>query len=131
MRKKPFSELLKIELEGWCYGIANYPGEITAPIIHRIIEELQPSLLRAMEEGVEIDFYKLASKISQAAKYIVDEREIVTSLLMNFPNPKYLSPTVKDYFEKALDKVSKVFPEVIQILEMKWRFDEEAIDEEF
>ncbi|MCS6893544.1 MAG: hypothetical protein NZO16_03130 [Deltaproteobacteria bacterium] len=125
-----YSEILKIELEGWCYGIANYPGEINASLIHRIIEELRPTLLKAMEFGIPVNFVKLASKLAKAAKYLVDEREITLSLLMNLPNPEYVDEFERNYITRAIDEAAKVFPDIWELLELKWTLDEESTDED-
>ncbi|MCS6961053.1 MAG: hypothetical protein NZT61_00920 [Deltaproteobacteria bacterium] len=124
----PFKEILKIELEGWCYGISNYPGEIHAGLIHRIIQELQGTICRAMEEDVEIDFVKLGTKIAQASRYMVDEREVTFSLLCQLPNPNYLDGKEQQYVRRAIQKACETFPEIEQMMELKWKFDEEAVE---
>lgn len=126
----PYKEILKIELEGWCYGIANYPGEMHSNLIHRIIEELRPTFYRAMNEKVEIDFLKLASKLAQASKYCVDEKELVVSMLGHLPNPSNLDDESAEYVRSAIDKVKKTFPDIEEILRLKWELDEEDFDDE-
>lgn len=130
-KKIPYREILKIELEGWCYGIANYPGEMHSSLVHRIIEELRPTFYRALNERVEIDFLKLASKIAQASKYCVDERELVISMLSHLPNPDTLDEESAEYVQNAIDRVKKTFPDVEDILQLKWQLDEEDLDQDF
>ena len=43
-----YDEVFQIEMDGWCFGITNYPGEVSAQVVHRIIRELASSFQAAM-----------------------------------------------------------------------------------
>ena len=46
--KNRFDEVFEIEIEGWCYGLQNYPGEIFPALVHAIIRELAVSYRTAI-----------------------------------------------------------------------------------
>ena len=64
-KKKNYEQVFNIEVDGWCYGIANYPGEIYPGLVHLVIREVAPTLKIVIEKGVVYDIVDISRKISQ------------------------------------------------------------------
>lgn len=115
-----YQEVFAVEVEGWCYGIAQYPGEIFPALIFSIIKELAPSFHQAIICGVEVDVLDIAMKLSRAAKYLVDEQEIGMRVFLQLPNPAELPVHSHDVLEKIIQKVEATYPGAASLLEQKW-----------
>ena len=53
-----YDEIFGVEIDGWCYGVTNYPGEIFPGLVHRVIKELSPSFSAAIEHNVVFDILR-------------------------------------------------------------------------
>jgi len=129
-RRHSFEELLKIELEGWCYGLANYPGQVHINLINRIAEELQPTFRKAISEGIRFDLVKLAAKFAKAAKYQVDEKEILVAFVLQLPPEDDLLEEELEVLESILGRVKTVFPEIDEIINLGRKLSS-ALEEDF
>ena len=69
-----YDEIFETEMNGWCYGIENYPGAIYPALLHRVIRELSVSLKTAIDHNVVFDIPSLAYNVSRAAKFLVPEK---------------------------------------------------------
>ena len=118
-----FEEVFRVEIDGWCYGIANYPGEIFPGLIHRVIKELSNSFRAAIERGVVFDILDISLKLSRAAKYLVDEREICFSILAQLPNPSTLDEDAQFTVAQIIDQAEQAHGGAIERLEKKWKLD--------
>ena len=121
-----FEEIFKVEIDGWCYGIANYPGEIFPGLIHRVVKELSASFKAAVEHGVVFDILELSLKFSRAAKYLVDEREICFSILAQLPNPKALAEESQYVLAQIVDQAEQTYGGALERLERKWKTEKKA-----
>lgn len=119
--KDSFEEIFKVEIDGWCYGIANYPGEIFAGLIHRVVKELAGSFRAAIEHNVVFDILDLSLKLSRAAKYLVDEREVCFSILAQLPNPSDLGEEAQFTLAQIVDQAEQSYGGALERLEKKWR----------
>jgi hypothetical protein len=115
-----YDQVFEMEMEGWCYGITNYPGEVSSKLIHYIIREIADVFRAALEHNVIFDIIDLSTRISRAAKYLVDEREIAFSILANFPNPITLSEDAQFALGQVVDQVEKSYGGALVRLERKW-----------
>ena len=115
-----YDEVFELEMEGWCYGITNYPGEVSSKLVHHIIKSIADIFKLALEHHVIFDIIDLSTRISRAAKYLVDEREIAFSILANFPNPLYLTETAQYAMGKIIEQVEKAYGGALVRLERKW-----------
>jgi hypothetical protein len=79
--KNRYDEVFKIEIEGWCFGITNYPGEVSPQIVHRIIRELGAGFQAAVEHNVVFDINEIATQFSKAARFLVHEKEIAFAII--------------------------------------------------
>ena len=86
-----YNEIFEIEMDGWCYGLEKYPGEIFPGLIHGVLRELQPTFITAIQHHYKFDILEISAKFSKAAKYLVHEKEICFSILAQFPPPGTLS----------------------------------------
>lgn len=125
-KEASFEEIFKIEIEGWCYGIANYPGEIFPGLIHRVIKELGRSFRAALENNIAFDILDISMKLSKAAKYLIDEREICFSILAQFPHPSTFEDEAQFAMSRVIDQVEQAYGGALQRLEQKWALEKQA-----
>lgn len=115
-----YDEVFKIEMDGWCFGITNYPGEISAPIIHRIVRELASSFQAAIEHNVVIDILQLAVKVSEATRCLVDPQEIALAMVAQLPNPAVLSEDQRCVLGMVIDKVDQTYSGALNSFYRRW-----------
>ncbi len=120
-----YDEIFKIEMDGWCYGIQNYPGEIFAGLIHAVVKEISPAFKLAIQHHYAFDALELSQKLSKAAKYLVHEKEIAFSIMAQLPTPFELDEDGQFIMAQIVDKVEAAYGGVIERLERKWSFERE------
>jgi hypothetical protein len=118
-----YDEVFEVEIDGWCYGITNYPGEIFPGLVHRIIKELGDTFLAAVEHNVVFDILDISLRFSRAAKYLVDEREICFSILGHLPNPATLNEDGQFVVAQILDQAEQAYGGAVERLEKKWALE--------
>jgi hypothetical protein len=115
-----FDEVFAVEMEGWCYGIRNYPGEIFPGLIHAVIREMEPLIRNALEHNHAFDILALAKSLSESARHLVHEKEIVFSLLSHFPNPRELDEDAQYVMAQVIDTVEQAHGNALSRLQKKW-----------
>lgn len=118
-----FDEVFKIEMEGWCYGIEHYPGEIFPGLVHMVIQELAPSFSMAFECNYAFDLLELANKFTKAAKYLVHEKEIAFSMLAQFPNPHEMGEDAQFAMAQVVDQIEQAYGGALSRLNTKWEYE--------
>lgn len=63
-------------MEGWAYGLANYPREIFPELVFRVVRELETSFTASIEQGHAFNIIELSQLFSKSAKYLVHEKDI-------------------------------------------------------
>ncbi|MGI6524219.1 MAG: hypothetical protein ACOX2O_02855 [Bdellovibrionota bacterium] len=118
--KNRFNEVFDIEMDGMCYGIEKYPGEIFPGLVHALIKELSISLKLAVENYYPFDIIALAKKMSKAAKYLVNEKEITFSILAYLPHPNTLDEDGQFTLAQIIDQVEQTYGGALERLQRKW-----------
>lgn len=118
-----FKKIFQIEMEGWCYGIQNFPGEIFPGLIHAVIKEVSPSFKAAIEHDLAFNVIELSQKMSKAAKYLVHEKEIAFSVLAHLPSPHELSEDGQFILAQIIDQVEQVHGGALERLSRKWTYE--------
>jgi len=118
-----YDEVFDFEIEGWCYGITNYPGEVHAALVHSVVKELAGSFRMAIECNVIFDVLDISMRLSRAAKYLVDEREIAFSILSQLPNPISLGEEGQFVLGQIVDQVEQSYGGALERLERKWSLE--------
>lgn len=121
--KNRYDEIFAVELEGWCYGLQNYPGEIFSGLVHAVIKELRPSFKDAIQSLVLLDLLAISKKISRAAKYLVHEKEITFSILAQLPNPSELDEDAQFVLAQVIDQVEQAYGGALERLHRKWAYE--------
>jgi len=121
--KDGYDEIFNIEMEGWAYGIQNYPGEIFAGLLHAVVRELAPAFKIAIEHNYAFNALELSTKFSKAAKYLVHEKEIAFSIMAQLPTPFELSEDEQCVLAQIIDQVEQAYGGVIERMERKWSFE--------
>ena len=115
-----FNEIFDIEIEGWCFGITQYPGEIFPGLIHNVIKEMAPSFKAAVEHLYEFDILNAALQISKACKYIVHEKEIAFSILVQLPHPSTVTEEGKSILTRIVNQVEQEHGGAVVRMEKRW-----------
>ncbi len=118
--KNRFNEIFDIEIDGWCYGIHNYPGEKFPGLIHGVVRELRPTFLAAIEHHYAFNILEVGKKISKASKYLVHEKEIVFSILAHFPRPRDLDEEGQYVMAEIVDLVEQKWGGALERLQRRW-----------
>ena len=121
--KDRYNEIFDIEMDGWCYGIEKYPGEIFAGLVHAIVRELRPSFKAAMEHLYAFDVIALSRKLSKAAKYLVHEKEIAFSILAQFPHPSAIPEESQFVMAQIIDQVEQEYGGALERLQRRWSYE--------
>lgn len=125
-----FNEIFQIEMEGWCYGIQQYPGEIFAGLVHAVVKEMEFSFKTAFEHNHAFDILALSEQLSKAAKYLVNEKEICFSILARFPNPATLSEDAQFAMAQVIDQVEQNYGGALSRLVKKWEVEAAELKQE-
>jgi hypothetical protein len=115
-----YDEVFKIEIDGWCFGISNYPGEISAPVVHRIIRELGSAFQAAIEHNVVFDILEMSSKFSEASRCLIHPEEIAMAMVSQLPNPAILSEDQQCVLGQILDKVDQAYNGALNNFYKRW-----------
>src|SRR5262245_48921376 len=115
--KDRFDEVFQIVIDGWCYGISNYPGEIFPALVHNVIKDLGVDIRTAIECNVIFDVLDVSARLSRAAKYLVDERDIAFSILSQFPHPADLPEDGQFVVAQLVDQVEQAYGDAIDYIE--------------
>lgn len=118
-----YNRIFDIEMDGWCYGIEKYPGEIFPGLVHGVIRELGPSFVAGLEHNYVFDILELATKFSKAAKYLIHEKELAFSILAQFPPPSMLSEDGQFAMAQVIDQVEQKYGGALERLQRKWIYD--------
>ena len=119
--KNRYDEVFRIEIDGWCYGIENYPGEISPSIVLRIIRELSVSFEAAIHHNVVFNILEISSKFSKAAKCLIHEREIAFAILAQLPNPGLLEEEQQCVIALLIDQVEGAYGGALEKFNRRWR----------
>ena len=121
--KDRYDEVFEIEIDGWCYGITNFPGEVSSGLVHRVIRELTDVFRAAVEHNYVFNLLNVADRISKAAKYLIDEREITFSILAQLPNPVTINEDQQFILAQIVDQAEQAYGGAIERLEKKWAWE--------
>ena len=124
--KDRYDEVFEIEIDGWVFGLTNYPGEISPPIIHRIIRELANSFHLAIEHNVVFNPLQIAAKFSEAAQFLIHEQEIAMAIVAQLPNPTTLDEDRQCVLGLIIDQVEQAFPGALESFYSRWKIGRKA-----
>ena len=124
MQNNNFSEVFALEIDGWCYGISNYPGEIYPGLVHRIIREVKPAFDAAIANQHVFEVSDIASRLSKAAKYLISEKEIAFSIMSHLPNPMQLDERGKRTLAQIVNSAELKYSGALARLQRRWHLEE-------
>lgn len=122
--KDKYDEVFQIEMEGWAYGISNYPGEIFPELVFRVIRELEQSFISAVKHHYVFDIIGISSMFSRAAKYLVHEKDICFCILSLIPPPPQFDEDGQFVMAQIIDKVEQAHGGALERLEKKWKWQD-------
>jgi hypothetical protein len=124
--KNRYDEVFEIEIDGWCFGLTNYPGEISAPVVHRIIRELATSFQSAIDHNVVFNIIQIAGKFSEAARFLIHEQEIAMAIVAQLPNPATLLEEQQCVLGLVIDQVEQAYPGALESFYKRWQIGVKA-----
>jgi hypothetical protein len=124
--KDRYDEVFEIEIDGWMFGLANYPGEISPQVIHRIIRELATSFHAAVEHNVVFNVLQIANRFSEAARFLVHEQEIAMAIIAQLPNPSTLEEDQQLVLGLVIDQVEQAYPGALASFYNRWKIGKKA-----
>lgn len=124
--KDRYDEIFAIEIEGWCYGISTSPGEIFRGLVHRVVKELNPSFRVAIEHNVVFDIIDISKRFSKAAKFLIHEKEVAFSILLQLPNPQTMTEEQQFVLAQIVDRVEQTYGGALDRLQKKWYAERRA-----
>lgn len=116
-----YASVYPIEIECWCFGISNFPGQLYPKLIHRVIKEMSPTFRAAIDNGYIFDVFDTAKKIYSASAGIVQEKQIVFAMLANLPLAFELEEESQYILAQIIDQVEVVYGGVVEQMEELWR----------
>jgi hypothetical protein len=124
--KDRYDEVFEIEIDGWMFGLANYPGEISPQVIHRIVRELCTSFHLAIEHNVVFNVLQIANRFSEAARFLVHEQEIAMAIIAQLPNPATLEEDQQVVLGLVIDQVEQAYPGALASFYNRWKIGRKA-----
>lgn len=125
-----YNEIFEVELEGWCFGLQHFTGQIHKAVVYRVIKELQVAFNEAVTHQYIFDIIDVSSRISRAAKYAVEEQDIAFCILSLLPEPAVLDEVQQTVLFQIVDKVDQVYGGALDRMQRKWSGDTSPIHEE-
>lgn len=116
-----YASVFPVEVECWCFGISNFPGQLYPKLIHRVIKEMSPTFRAAIDNSYVFDVFDTAKKVYLASAGIIPEKQIVFSILANLPMAFELEEESQFILAQIIDQVEKVYGGVIDQMEELWR----------
>ena len=118
---KRYAEIFLAEVECWCFGISNFPGQLYPKLIHRVIKEMSPTFRAAIDNGYIFDVFATAKKIYSACAGVISEKQIVYSILANLPLAFELEEESLFILAQIIDQVEQQYGGVIDQMEALWK----------
>ena len=119
-----YDEVFQIEMEGWAYGISNYPGEIFPELVFRVVRELEPSFVAAIEHHFAFNIVEIATMFSRAAKYLVHEKDITFCILSVLPPPHKFDDEGQSILVQIINQVESAYGGAVERMEKKWAWEQ-------
>ena len=123
LAKNRYTEVFQIEMEGWAYGLSNYPGEIFPELVFRVVRELESSFTTAIQNGHAFDIIELSQLFSKSAKYLVHEKDITFCILSVLPAPSKLDLDGQYVIAQIIDQIEQTYGGALERMEKKWRWE--------
>jgi hypothetical protein len=124
--KDRYDEVFEIEIDGWIFGLSNYPGEISAAVLHRIIRELATSFHLAIEHYVVFSILNIAQRFSEAARFLIHEQELAMAIVAQLPNPATLGEDEQLVLAMVIDQVEQAYPGALDSFYTRWKIGKVA-----
>lgn len=121
--KGRYNEVFQIEMEGWAYGLANYPGEIFPELVFRVVRELESSFVMAIQQGHAFNIVELSQLFSKSAKYLVHEKDITFCILSALPPPQKMDLDSQFIMAQIIDQVEQTYGGALERMEKKWKWE--------
>lgn len=111
-----------IEIESWCYGLRNYPGEIYTELISALFDEIAPCFHEMIKANQPFNVLEVAEKFVEASHYIIDHYTITKLICQKFPNPNNINDMDMLYtIAQILDTIEKQYVGFQEVMERYWK----------
>ena len=123
--EKKFSQVFEVEIEAWCYGLKNFPGEMSSTLVYAVLRELLPLFHSAVRYNYSFNLVKTAEDMARAAKYLVCAQEIAFAIMVLLPNPMDLNEDEQYTLAMIVDQAEQEWGGALERLDRKWRWERE------
>lgn len=115
-------DIFDLEIQAWCYGLKNYPGEIYTDLVAAVLDEVAPCFKEALKSKLQISVIDIADKFVEASHYIVDHYTITKLICQKFPNPNDLADDMDELYLIAniLDEIEGRYVGFHTVMENYW-----------
>jgi hypothetical protein len=118
---KRYAAVFPVEVECWCYGLTNFPGQLYPKLVHRVIKEMAPIFRSAIESSFVFELIETAKKISDCSNQVVTERQAVFAILANLPQPYDLDEDSLMTLGQVVDQAEQAYGGVLEQMEELWK----------
>lgn len=115
-------DIFDLEIQAWCYGLKNFPGEIYTDLVAAVLDEVAPCFREALKSNLKINVVDIAEQFVEASHYIVDHYTITKLICQKFPNPNELSEDMDELYAIAniLDEIEGQYVGFHTVMENFW-----------
>lgn len=126
IRDPRIKDFFDADVDLWCQSIKEYPGEIHAGIVHRVIKDFGYVIRAAVKHTYAFDILEVAEALSASAKYLVSKKEIAFSILGQFYPPYMYEEDQIQTMTEIVEQVENEFGGAHDRLERRWNKEYEV-----
>lgn len=116
-----YAEVFPVEIDCWCYGISNFPGELYPKLIYRVVKEMAPTFRASIDNGYVFDIFETAKKLFTSSRGVIPEVHVVYAILANLPMPFELEEESQFVLAQIIDQAEQVYGGIVEQMEEVWR----------
>lgn len=121
-----YASVFPVEVECWCYGMTNFPGQLYPKLVHRVVREMSPIFKAAIDSCYIFDLLDTAKKLSDSSGQVVTEKQAVYAILANLPMPHELDEDALNTLGQIIDQAEKFYGGVLEQMEELWKRENKA-----
>ena len=115
-------DIFDLDIQAWCYGLKNYPGQINTDLVAAVLNEVAPCFKEALKANLQFRVVDIAEQFVEASHYVVDHYTITKLICQSFPNPNDLSDDMDELYLIAniLDEIEGQYVGFHTVMENYW-----------
>jgi hypothetical protein len=124
-RKLTFAEIFELEINAWCYGLANFPGEMSIALVYSVLRELIPLFHAAVRHETVANLPLFGRMLTRVSDYKISPVEACFSTMVLYMNPFDDEGRWINTILATVTEVERVYPDagLLTRLARKWRWE--------